>query len=355
MFFFYYAAADDTIKKNLETVRGRIWMADLQRGLAMELVRVTEAAALRASRWLGNGNKDMVDKAASDAMRGMLDLISVKGKVIIGEGEKDKAPMLYIGEKVGDWKEDSPEVDIAVDPVDGTRLVANGLPNAISVLAAGTKDSLMPFPGFYMHKLACGPELKGKLDINASVRENLKVAAAVLQKDVKDLTIVVLDRERHRDLIEEIRAAGARIKLIADGDVAGAISTALGNVDIYMGIGGAPEGVIAAAALKCLDGEIQTRFFLKDKEEEKSIRAMGFDTNKVYYTDDLAKGDEIIFAATGVTSGEFLEGISFGSQKAISHSILMRAKYRTVRYIKTVHNLKYKTIPSRERNQEEKV
>lgn len=330
-------------------------MADLQRGIAMELIRVTEAAALRASRWLGNGNKEMVDKAASDAMRGMLDLIAIKGTVIIGEGEKDKAPMLSIGEQVGDWQEDSPEVDIAVDPVDGTRLVSNGLPNAVSVLAAGTKGSLLAFPSFYMRKLACGPALRGKLDINVSVRENLKVAAAVLKKDLKDLTIMVLDRERHLDLIHEIRQAGARIKLIGDGDVAGAISTALDNIDIYLGIGGAPEGVIAAAALKCLDGEIQTRFYSKDETEKAKIRELGFDTEKVYTTNDLAKGEEIIFAATGITSGEFLQGITFGSGKATTHSILMRAKYRTTRYITTVHNLKYKTIPSRERNQEERV
>jgi len=330
-------------------------MPDLQRGVAMELLRVTEAAALRASRWLGNGNKEMVDKAASDAMRGMLDLISIKGTVIIGEGEKDNAPMLYIGEQVGDWSEDSPEVDIAVDPVDGTRLVANGLPNAISVAAAGTKGSLLAFPGFYMNKLACGPELRGRLDLNAGVRENLKVAAAVLKKDVNDLTIMILDRERHQKLIEEVRTAGARIKLIGDGDVAGAISTALNNVDIYMGIGGAPEGVLAAAALKCLDGEIQTKFYAINQTEKEKIKKLGFDPEKIYFTDDLAKGEEIIFAATGITSGEFLEGVSFGSQKAITHSIMMRAKYKTIRYLKAIHNLKYKTIPSRERNQEEKI
>lgn len=330
-------------------------MPDLQRSIAMELVRVTESAALRASQWLGKGDKDMVDKSASDAMRGMLDLISIKGRVIIGEGEKDKAPMLHIGEKVGDWKEDAPEVDIAVDPVDGTRLVANGLPNAISVVAAGSKGSLLPFPGFYMNKLACGPALKGKLDINVSIRENLKVAAAVLDKKVQDLTIVVLDRERHLGLIDEIRQAGARIKLIGDGDVAGAISTALDNVDIYMGIGGAPEGVLAAAALKCLDGEIQARFYLQKQNEKETIRNLGFNTEKVYITEDLAKGDDIIFAATGITSGDFLQGMSYGSQKVTTHSIVMRAKYCTVRYIQTIHNLTYKTIPSRERNQEEKI
>ncbi|NLY75593.1 MAG: class II fructose-bisphosphatase [Firmicutes bacterium] len=331
-------------------------MSDLQRGIAMEFVRVTEAAALRASRWLGNGNKEQVDQAASDAMRGMLDLISIKGTVIIGEGEKDRAPMLHIGEKVGNWNEDGPGVDIAVDPVDGTRLVANGLPNALSVVAAGEHGSLLPVPSFYMHKLACGPALKGKLDINAGVRENLKVAAAVLNKDVKDLTILILDRERHLSLIEEVRRAGARIKLISDGDVAGAIATAINSIDIYMGIGGAPEGVLAAAALRCLDGEIQTKFYATDDSEKEKIAAAGYQLDKVYYTEDLAKGEEIIFSATGITGGEFLEGVSFrGNQTAVTHSIVMRAKYRTVRYIKAIHNLKYKTIPSRARNTEEKV
>ncbi len=330
-------------------------MADLQRGISLELVRVTEAAALRASRWLGNGDKDRVDKAASDAMRGMLDLIPIKGTVIIGEGEKDKAPMLHIGEKVGSWVDDALETDIAVDPVDGTRLVACGLPNALSVVAAGKSGSLLPFPSFYMQKLACGPALKGKLDINVTVRENLKVAAAVLNKDIQDLTIMILERERHRQLIEEVRETGARIKLITDGDVAGAIATALNNVDIYMGIGGAPEGVLAAAALSCLEGDIQTKFYFHNDAERERISAEGFDCDRVYRIEDLAKGDEIIFAATGITTGEFLEGVSFGSGRAITHSVVMRSKYKTIRYIKSIHNLNYKTIPSRQRNQEEKV
>lgn len=331
-------------------------MADLQRGIAMEFIRVTEAAALRSSRWLGNGDKEQVDQAASDAMRGMLDLIAIKGTVTIGEGEKDRAPMLYIGEKVGNWDDDAPEVDIAVDPVDGTRLVANGLPNALSVVAAGEHGSLLPAPSFYMKKLACGPQLKGKLDINVGVRENLKVAAAVLNKTIKDLTIMILDRERHLSLIEEVRSAGARIKLIADGDVAGAIATAINNVDIYMGIGGAPEGVLAAAALRCLDGEIQTKFFATNEAEKEKLAKAGYNLDKIYYTEDLAKGEEIIFSATGVTGGEFLEGVSFGSnQTAVTHSVVMRAKYRTIRYVKAIHNLNYKTIPSRARNAEEKV
>jgi fructose-1,6-bisphosphatase II len=334
-------------------------MADLQREIALEFVRVTEAAALRSSRWLGLGDKDGVDKAASDAMRGMLDLIAIRGTVIIGEGLKDRAPMLHIDEKVGNWREHAPEVDIAVDPVDGTRLVANGLPNAISIMAAGAKGSLMSIPSFYMHKLACGPQLRGKLDINRSVAENLSVAAAALGKSVKDLTVTILDRERHRELIAEVRRTGARIRLIGDGDVAGAIATAIsfdnGNADICLGIGGAPEAVLTAAALSCLGGEIQTRFYFGNAEERALVERAGLDPDAVYRTEDLARGEDIIFAATGVTGGEFLQGVSFGSHQATTHSVVMRSKYKTVRYIKAIHNLNYKTIPSRERNQEEFV
>lgn len=330
---------------------------DLQREIALEFVRVTEAAALKSSRCLGFGDKNMVDKAATDAMRGMLDMINIRGTVVIGEGEKDHAPMLYIGEKVGEWKEDATEVDIAVDPVDGTRLVANGLPNALSVVAAGSKGSLLPIPCFYMHKLACGPWLKGKLDINASVRENLRVAAAALNKSIRDLTVVVLDRDRHSDLIQEIRQTGARIKLIGDGDVAGIIATALDDnpVDLYMGVGGAPEAVLAAAALRCLGGEIQSRFYIRNDDEKQKILNAGFDLNKTYLTDDLAQSDDIIFAATGVTDGEFLKGVRFGSHKAKTYSVVMRARTRTVRYIEAIHNLDYKTVPSRELNQEQQI
>ncbi len=334
-------------------------MADLQREIALEFVRVTEAAALRASRWLGLGDKDGVDKAASDAMRGMLDLIAIRGTVIIGEGVKDRAPMLHIGEKVGNWREYAPEVDIAVDPVDGTRLVANGLPNALAIIAAGSKGSFMAIPSFYMYKLACGPQLRGKLDINCSVSANLAVASAELGKDIRDLTVVILDRDRHRDLIAEVRRAGARIRLIGDGDVAGAISTAIsfdnGSADICLGIGGAPEGVLAAAALNCLGGEIQARFHIVRAEERTLIERAGYDPGAVYRTEELARGQDIIFAATGVTGGEFLQGVSFGSHQAMTHSVVMRSKYKTVRYIKAIHNLNYKTIPSRERNQEEFV
>ncbi|MDD3840188.1 MAG: class II fructose-bisphosphatase [Clostridia bacterium] len=332
-------------------------MKDLQREIAMEFLRVTEAAALKASRFLGYGDKDAVDKAASDAMRGMLDLISVKGTIVIGEGEKDQAPMLYVNEKVGNWKNDAVKVDIAVDPVDGTRLVANGLHNALAILAAGSKGSLIALPCFYMYKLACGPALKGKLDLDAPLRENLKVSSAILKKQLKDLTIAVLDRDRHKKIIQEARELGARIKLIQDGDVAASLATAMNdsNIDLYIGIGGAPEAVLAAAGLRCLDGEIQTKFYIRDEQEKEKIVKKGFDINKTYYTEDLARGNDIIFCATGVSDGDLLKGVQFGSYKATTYSVVMRAKYKTIRYIKAIHDLKCKTIPSRERNREEKV
>ncbi len=317
------------------------------REITLEFVRVTEAAALSASRFLGRGNKEMADGAAVDAMRGMLDLVDMRGTVIIGEGEKDKAPMLYIGEKIGNWSNGSPEVDIAVDPIDGTRLVAYGLPNAISVIAAGPKNSFMNIPTYYLKKLAVGPELSGKLDINAPVRENLKVAAAILGLKIGELTVVVLNRERHQELIEEIRIVGARIKLINDGDIAAAIATALegSGVDMYMGIGGATEAILAAAALKSLDGEIQCKFWEENEEEKERASKANFDLDKKFKMEDLVSGENIIFSATGITNGDMVEGIKFSGPKAITHSIVMRSKSKTIRYIKSVHDLRYKKIP----------
>lgn len=325
--------------------------------VALDLVRVTEAAALKASRWMGKGDKNNVDKAAVDAMRGMLDYVEVSGTIIIGEGEKDEAPMLYIGEKVGRWDKDDCEMDIAVDPVDGTRLTAKGLPNAMSVIAAGEKGSLAPIPSFYMRKLACGPDLKGKLNIDWSVKKNLEITAKVLDKNIENLTVAVLERERHNELVNEIRQAGARIQFIIDGDIAGAIATCLDEheVDLYLGIGGAPEAVLAAAALKCLDGEIQAKFWWQKEEERKNIIDKGFDIDKLFFTDDLAKGDSIIFCATGVTNGEMLKGVTFGSHKATTHTMMMRAKTKTVRYITAIHNLNHKTIHTKELDREELV
>lgn len=322
----------------------------MQRDISLNMVRVTEVAALKASRWMGNGDKNNADKAAVDGMRGMMDLLDIKGRIVIGEGEKDEAPMLYIGEQVGSWGENAPEVDIAVDPIDGTRLVANGLPNALAVIAVGERNAIAYLPCFYVKKLAYGSKLRGFMDINCSIRENLKVAAAKLNKTIHELTVAILDRERHKDYIKEIRECGARIKLITDGDVAAAIATCMedGRIDLYLGIGGAPEAVLAAAAIRCMGGDLQIKLTPKDDQEMEKILTSGYDIDKVYFAKDLAKGENVVFACTGITDGDLLPGIKFTGQKAISHSLVMRNKTKTIRYIQAEHNLKYKTIPSKE-------
>lgn len=319
----------------------------VEKEITLELVRVTEAAALMASRYLGRGDKDVVDKAASDAMRGMLDYIEMRGTIVLGEGEKDKAPMLFMGEQVGRWEADDPELDIAVDPVDGTRLVAYGLPNAISVIAATEKGGIEFLPTYYSYKLAVGPELAGKLDINASIRENLRVAAAILGMDISEITCVVLNRDRHREIIEEIRKVGARIKLISDGDIAAAIATSLpeSNVNIYIGVGGSPEALLAAAALKSLGGEIQVKLWPMDEDERNRVVEAGYDLDKVYRTDDLIKSNNVIFSATGITDGDMLRGVRFVKNTAITESIVMRSRTKTVRRIVAYHNMAHKTIP----------
>jgi len=313
---------------------------------SLDFVRVTEAAALMSSRYLGFGDKEAVDGAAVDAMRGMLDYIDIKGTVIIGEGEKDEAPMLFEGEQVGSYVETAPEMDIAVDPIDGTRLVAYGLPNGIAVMAAAEHGQITPLPTFYCKKLAVGPELKGRLDIDSPIRENLKVAAAVLNIEVSEITVVILNRDRHKEIIDEIKKAGARIKLISDGDIAGAISTATpdSGVNICIGIGGSPEGVLAAAALRTLGGELQAKLWAQTDEERKDLIEKGWDFDKVYNTEDLIGGEHVIFAATGVTKGDFLNGVKFVHGKAITESLAMRMPSATVRYITTHHDLKKKTI-----------
>jgi fructose-1,6-bisphosphatase II len=313
---------------------------------SLDFVRVTEAAALMSSRYLGFGDKEEVDKAAVDAMRGMLDYIDIKGTVIIGEGEKDEAPMLYEGERVGSYEDNAPEMDIAVDPIDGTRLVAYGLPNGIAVMVAAEHGKIAPLPTFYCKKLAVGPELKGRLDIDSPIRENLKVAAAVLDVDVSEITVVILNRDRHKEIIEEIKKTGARIKLISDGDIAGAMATATpeSGVNIYIGIGGSPEGVLAAAALRTLGGELQVKLWAQSEEEKSALEEQGWDFDKVYMTEDLVGGEHVIFAATGVTKGDFLNGVKFVHGKAITESIAMRMPSATVRYITTHHDLKKKTI-----------
>lgn len=327
---------------------------DREREIMLELVRVTETAALRAGRCMGMGNLNLVDEAAVDGMRGMLSLVNIKGTIVIGEGEKDHAPMLYNGEVVGTGN-DKRELDIAVDPVEGTRLVANGLPNAISVIVIASRGSLMPVPTFYMQKLAVGPAAKEYIDINAPVRENLRVVAAALGRRVKDLTVVILDRPRHAELIREVREAGARIKLITDGDVAGAISTALPDtgVDLLMGIGGAPEAVITAAAMKCLGGELQAKLSVSNEEDAARATEAGFDDfDRVYSSEDLARGDSLIFAATGITDGDMLQGVRFYGPKATTESIVMRMLTGTVRRIRTTHDLSRKTLRSFKAGQE---
>lgn len=328
-------------------------MQDREREVMLDFVRVTETAALRAAPWMGKGQKEAADDAAVDGMRGMLDLVRVKGTVVIGEGEKDKAPMLYVGEQVGTG--DGPEVDIAVDPLEGTRLVANGLPNALSIIVAAERGSLMPLPSFYMEKIAVGPQAAGHIDIGATVRENLRVVAAVLGRRVSEITAVILDRPRHARLIQEVRDVGARIKLITDGDVAAGIAPALDGtgVDILLGIGGAPEGVLTAAALKCLGGELQGRLWFATPEDEARAQASGFgDLKRVFTQDDLVKSERVIFAATGVTDGDLLRGVRYTGRAARTHSLLMRGHTKTVRLVETVHNLEHKTLRSRRRNEE---
>jgi fructose-1,6-bisphosphatase II len=325
---------------------------DMGREVTLEFIRVTEAAALKASRWMGRGDKEAADQAAVDAMRGMLDLVSIRGTIIIGEGEKDQAPMLYIGEKVGGGGLRDPKVDIAVDPIDGTTLTSKGLPNAISVIAVGNEGTLTSFPCYYVDKIAVGPTAKGSIDINDPIEANLERVAKAYGARAMDLTAIVLDRPRHSEIIEKIRHTGARIKLISDGDVAGAIATAMedSGVNILFGIGGAPEAVLAAAALKCLGGEMQVKMWPRDEEERAKILDMGHpdrDFDRVYETEDLVKGDSIIFCATGITGGDFLPGVRYEGNIAITNSVAMRAKTTTVRYVTAHHNLDIKTIPSR--------
>ncbi|NLM51694.1 MAG: class II fructose-bisphosphatase [Firmicutes bacterium] len=312
----------------------------MERELALEFVRVTEAAALAAGRLMGRGDKEGADQAAVEAMRRVFETIHIDGTVVIGEGEMDEAPMLYIGEKVGTGSE--PEVDVAVDPLEGTNLVAKGLPNALSVVAVAPKGCLLHAPDIYMDKIAVGPKAKGCIDLDAPVEENLKNVAAALGKNVEDVTAIILDRPRHAEIIKQIRQAGARVKLISDGDVSAAIATAIEGtgVDILFGIGGAPEGVLAAAALKCLGGEMQGRLKPEGEEELARVRKMGLsDPNKLLHLDDLVQGDDVFFAATGITDGDMLRGVRYEGQTAKTHSLVMRGITGTIRNIEATHIL----------------
>jgi len=314
----------------------------MERSLTLEIVRVTEAAALASARWMGFGKKNEADGAATSAMREEFNKVPMDGVVVIGEGEMDEAPMLYIGERLGLAGNGSPAVDVAVDPLEGTNILAKGLWNALSVIAIADRGNLLHAPDMYMEKIAVGPECVGAIDINRSVRENLEAVAKRKGKDLCDLTATVLDRDRHSKIIEEIREAGCRIKLITDGDVAAAINTAFEHtgVDILFGSGGAPEGVISAVALKCLGGEIQGRLLPQSEEEFERCLKMGLkDPNQVLLMEDLVKGDDAIFAATGVTDGELLKGVRFGGKRATTHSLVMRAKTGTIRFIEGQHRL----------------
>lgn len=318
-------------------------MTDKQRpdrNLALELVRTTEAAALAASRWMGRGDKNGADGAAVDAMRVVLDTVPMDGIVVIGEGEKDEAPMLFNGERIGDG---TPMLtDIAVDPVEGTTLTARGQANAISVIAVSERGTMFdPGPCVYMEKIAVGPDAAHAIDITKSPTENVHAVAEAKGESVRDITVVILDRPRHEDLIAEVRATGARIRLITDGDVAAAISTAWPDTgaDLLIGIGGTPEGVIAAAALKCMGGEQQGRLWPRNDDERNAAIAAGYDLGRVLTKDDLVTGDNCFFAATGITDGELLKGVHYDSRGATTQSLVMRSKSGTVREVNARHRL----------------
>ncbi|MBB5174099.1 class II fructose-bisphosphatase [Texcoconibacillus texcoconensis] len=316
----------------------------MERSLSMELVRVTEAAALASARWMGRGDKESADDAATEAMRDVFDTVPMKGTVVIGEGEMDEAPMLYIGERLGNGY--GARVDVAVDPLEGTNIVANGEWNALAVIAIADKGNLLHAPDMYMDKIAVGPEAVGKVDINAPVSDNLQAVAKAKGKNIEDLVVAILKRDRHKETINEIREAGARIKLIQDGDVAAAIHTAFDEdtgVDLLIGSGGAPEGVLAAVGLKCLGGELQGKLLPKTDEEYARCLEMGIeDTDKVLYMDDLVSGDDAIFAATGVTDGELLQGVRYQGEVGRTESLVMRAKSGTVRFVDGKHRLNKK-------------
>jgi fructose-1,6-bisphosphatase II len=308
------------------------------RNLAMELVRVTEAAALASGRWVGRGDKIAADAAAVDAMRLMIDSVSMDGVVVIGEGEKDEAPMLFNGEQVGSGE--GPATDVAVDPIDGTTLTSVGQPNALSVIALAPRGSMF-FPGaaMYMEKIATGPEAADAIDIEAPVAENIRQVAKAKGKRPEEVTVTILDRPRHQEMIADIRAAGARVLLITDGDVAGAIVAAIPRteVDLLMGIGGTPEGVVSAAALKCMGGAIQGKLYPRNDEERQSLIDDGFDLDQVLDADTLAAGDDLFFAATGITDGYLLEGVRYWPDGATTYSMVMRSRSGTIRYVKSDH------------------
>ncbi|MEP7199969.1 MAG: class II fructose-bisphosphatase [Chloroflexota bacterium] len=320
------------------------------RNLAMELVRATEAAAMAAARWMGKGDRNACDKAAVDAMRLLLATVDMDGVVVIGEGEKDEAPMLYNGERIGNGNE--PQTDIAVDPIDGTRLLSLGLPNSVSVVALSARGTMYaPGPIVYMNKIAVGAAARDAIDIEAPVKDNLRSIAKANGKDVDELTVVILDRPRHNELIAQIRDTGARLKLISDGDISGALQAATPDttVDVLMGIGGSPEAVISAAALKCLGGNMQCKLWPRDESERRRAQDTGLDLNQVLGLDDLVKGDNVFFSITGITDGELLAGVHYRRDNVTTDSLVMRSKSGTFRRVKAEHRLsklmQYSQIP----------
>lgn len=313
---------------------------EIDRNFALDLARVTEAAALRSARWMGRGEKESADQAAVDAMRYVLGRIDMDGIVVIGEGAKDEAPMLYVGERVGSGTE--PLVDIAVDPIDGTTLLSRGMPNAIAVVAISDRGSLFASPDImYMEKIAVGPMAAGVIDVTDTVENNLARIAAAQRMGIPDLTVVILDRPRHEKLIKDVRATGARIKMISDGDVAGAVMAAMPDtgVDVLIGIGGAPEAVIAACAIKCIGGDMQCRLWPRNDEERRIAKEQNIDLTRVLSVDDLVSSDNVFFSATGITDGELLKGVQFNEHGASTQTLVMRSKSGTIRRIDAQHRL----------------
>src|SRR3989454_2524600 len=341
---------------------------DIERIIEMDFLRATEAAALNSLKWLGRGDKEAADAAASDAIRGMFDLMNICGKVVIGEGIKDNAPGIFKGEQLGTWLPGTPQFDIAIDPIDGTTNISKGAPNSISCIAAaspeeGVKVALRDIPSFYMSKLACGPRViqymqkRGDaLNIDSPISETLAIVARAVEKRVQDVVVMMLDRPRHKEIVAQIRSAGASLRMIGDGDIAAAMAPSLpeSDVDLYMGIGGSPEAVLAAAGIKCLGGDMQCKMWPRDEKERKKLIDEGHekDLDRVFYADDLANGKSIIFCATGISDSALLRGVKSQGTKAITYSMLMRAKSKTVRFIRATHNLQSKTIRLRSDNRE---
>ncbi|MGE5702463.1 MAG: class II fructose-bisphosphatase [Clostridia bacterium] len=318
----------------------------MDRELALEVVRVTEMAALASAQWLGRGKKNEADGAATSAMRAMFDTIAMRGTVVIGEGELDEAPMLYIGEPVGNQDPDTPEVDVAVDPLEGTTIVAKGHGNAMSVVALGDRGTLLHAPDMYMMKIVVGPRAKGKIQFDDSIETMIDKVAQANNKRVQDVTVIIQERERHQHFIEAVREKGARVKLFGDGDVGAAIAACLPQtgIDLFIGVGGAPEGVISASAIKCLGGDMLAQLRPQTEAERERCIRMGIENpDQIFTLDDLVKGDDAIFSATGVSDGELLQGVRFlGDNMVETHSLVMRAKTKTVRFIRALHDLEHK-------------